>query len=369
MFDFIPVEIYSGLFYNLILLLSLISSLYILSSPFNSGQVKTYFQSIGIFLLIFSCLYIGARQPSHLFGDTIMYATGYYALQRGEILNIKNDYIFNYFMVFSSSFMSVRMFFFVIGLFYVVPMYLFCKKYCGSYWGLALLMCIASFSFWPYGVNGIRNGMATSVFILGLYFYQRKLVMYSLFALSFGIHNSLMIPIAAFIASGLYRNPKIYFYIWLACVPLSIIGGGFWGNFFATLGLGDDRAGAYLDAGAISGLAKKEGTTFSSTGFRWDFLLYSASGVFAGWYFLVKNKVQDRFYIHLWGVYMIANAFWILVIRAAFSNRFAYLSWFLLSLVIIYPLVKYRFSRSQEMVLSAVLAAYYGFTYFMFLKS
>lgn len=369
MFDFIPVEIYAALFYHLILLLSLLTALYILSSSFASAQIKSYFQGLGIFLLVFSCLYIGVRQPSHLFGDTIMYANGYYALQRGVEPNIKNDFIFNYFMVFCSKIMSVRMFFFTISLFYVVPMYLFCKKYCGSYWGLALLMCVASFSFWPYGVNGIRNGMATSVFMLGLFFYERRVLMYLLFALSFGIHNSLMIPVAAFVASGVYRNPKIYFYIWLACIPLSIIGGGFWGNFFISLGLGDDRAGAYLGADAISGLAKSENTTFSSTGFRWDFVLYSGSGVFAGWYFLIKNKVRDQYYTHLWGIYMIANAFWILVIRAAFSNRFAYLSWFLMSIVIIYPLVKYKFSNSQEKILAGILMAYYGFTYFMFIKS
>lgn len=369
MFDFIPVTFYNQLFYHIVFAVTILLSAGVMASPLQSVDTKKLSAGLGVFLLIFTCLYVGSRQASHLFGDTINYAKEYYALQRGKIPNIQNDYVFNYFLLFSSKIMPVRMFFFLIGLCYILPMYLFCRKYCGSYWGIAFYLCVASYSFWPYGINGIRNGMATSVFILGLCFYQSKVLMFLLFALSYGIHNSLIIPIAAFITAGFYKNPRFYFYGWLLCIPLSLAGAGFWESFFTGLGFGDDRATAYLDAGAVGNLAQNEGTTFSRTGFRWDFLLYSASGVFAGWYFLVKNRLEDRFYIHLWGIYMIANAFWILVIRAAFSNRFAYLSWFLMSLVIIYPMVKYKFSKIQQMVVASVFLAYYGFTYFMYLKT
>lgn len=369
MFDFIPVSIYSDLFYHFMLLMTMAFSLFIAGKHMNDDQLKTLSAKVGLVIVLFIMSYIGARQASSYFGDTINYANGYKILQSGQEVNIKNDYVFNFFMAFCSKFMSIRFFLFVDAVIYVIPMYLFSKKYCGSYWFFAFLMFATSFSFWPYGVNGIRNGMATSVFIWALVCYDKKWLMYMLFAVSFGIHNSLIIPIAAFIAAGIYKNPKIYFYIWIASIPLSLAGGSFWGNFFTSLGLGDDRAGAYLDAGAIADLAKNERTTFSQTGFRWDFVLYSASGVFTGWYFLIKSKVNDQFYIHLWGIYMIANAFWILVITAAFSNRFAYLSWFLLAPVIIYPLLRYRFSPRQNKIVAGVLALYYIFTYFMYFKS
>ena len=86
--------------------------------------------------------------------------------------------------------------------------------------------------FWPFGTNGIRNGLGTSLFIFALYFYERKFLMYAIMTLSFGMHNSLIIPIAAFVVSGIYKNPKVYLYIWLAAIPLSLIGGGFWESFF-----------------------------------------------------------------------------------------------------------------------------------------
>lgn len=368
MFDFIPVTFYSALFYHFMLFMIVVLSLSLYGKDLANSDIKSLSAKMGFSLVVLLTLYMGSRLPSYHFGDTGNYNKAYQLLQSGEKIKFENDYIFNYFMLFCSKIISSRVFFFLDAIIYVLPMYLFSKKYLGSYWVFGFIFFVASYSFWPYGVNGIRNGMATSVFIWGLVYYERKWLMYALFALSFGIHNSLIIPIAAFTVAGLYKNPRIYFYIWLASIPLSLAGGGFWGNFFTSLGLGDDRAEAYLNIDTIEELARNERTTFSQTGFRWDFVLYSAAGVFAGWYFLVKNKVQDKFYTHLWGIYMIANAFWILVINAAFSNRFAYLSWFLMAPVIIYPLLRYRFSPVQNKVLSAVFAAYYLFTYIMFLK-
>ncbi|MCG2779430.1 MAG: EpsG family protein [Weeksellaceae bacterium] len=368
MFDFIPVQIYSNLFYQFMLFMIVVLSLLLYSKGLDDSDIKSLSANIGVSIVVLITVYMGSRLPTYAFGDTGNYNKAYQILQHGGELKIENDYVFNYFMLFCSKIMSARFFFFLDAVIYVVPMYLFSRKYGGSYWLFTFIMFAASYSFWPYGVNGLRNGMATSVFILGLVYYEKKWLMHALFALSFGIHNSLIIPIAAFITAGVYKNPKVYFYIWLASIPLSLAGGGFWGTFFTSLGLGDERAGAYLNAEAINNLAKNERTTFSQTGFRWDFVLYSAAGVFAGWYFLIKHKVQDKFYIHLWGIYVIANAFWILVIRAAFSNRFAYLSWFLMAPVIIYPLLRYRFSRTQNRIMAAVLLLYYLFTYVMYFK-
>jgi hypothetical protein len=62
-----------------------------------------------------------------------------------------------------------------------------------------------------------------------------------------------------------------------------------------------------------------------------------------------------------------ANAFWILVIRANFSNRFAYLSWFLMAVIVFYPFFKMKFFKKQNKVLAYTILGYFGFTYLMFL--
>ncbi|MDN3605687.1 EpsG family protein [Kaistella yonginensis] len=329
---------------------------------FEDSTIR-FSRGIGIFLLLFVISYIGTRPISAVFQDMGVYAAAFKRIQRGDELVVQKDYIFNFFMIFSSKIMSPRWFFFLCALIYIIPCYLFSKKYGGSYWYYVFFIFVGSYMFWPFGTNGIRNGLGTSLFILALYFYERKFLMYAIMALSFGMHNSLIIPIAAFIVSAIYKNPKVYLFIWLAAIPLSLIGGGFWESFFGGLGFGDDtRAEDYLT---------KENTikdAFAYTGFRWDFLFYSSFAAFAGWYFIFKKNITDKFYIHLWGVFMIANAFWILIIRANFSNRFAYLSWFLMAPVIAYPLLRYKLFPNQYRVVGVVIAIYYLFTYFMFLR-
>lgn len=318
------------------------------------------FSSFGWFYVIIYTLYMGQRQVDYRFGDTVNYNAAYKILLSGQELIITKDYLFNYLMVYCSKFMSVRYFFLLVDVLYIVPVVLFSRKYFGTYWFFAFIMFAGSFSFWSYGVNGLRNGLGTSLFILGLYFYERKWLMYALFLMSYFMHASLMIPIAAFVVSGLYKNPKAYLYLWIAAIPLSLAGGSFWVNFFASLGIAEERTQGYLTGGSDG-----YNDQFSQTGFRWDFVLYSASAVFAGSYFIFKKKITDTFYIHLFGTYCIANAFWVLVITAAFSNRFAYLSWFLMPAVIAYPMFRYKIWDNQYRIFAVILFLYFMFTFFM----
>ena len=56
-----------------------------------------------------------------------------------------------------------------------------------------------------------------------------------------------------------------------------------------------------------------------------------------------------------------------MVIRAAFSNRFAYLSWFIYPLVIAYALIRIPIWRDQDRKLSLFLGGYAIFMIGMFL--
>ena len=55
-----------------------------------------------------------------------------------------------------------------------------------------------------------------------------------------------------------------------------------------------------------------------------------------------------------------------MVIRASFSNRFAYLSWFIYPLVMAYPLLRMNLWEDQDRKTSLILFAYSGFLFFMF---
>lgn len=360
MFDWIPVEIYTVLQYNILLVVAIIILFHSFQNDMHNHNSIIFFSALGTILLLFMILYIGQRQVSSRFGDTVMYNRAYKVMLSGETIKIEKDFLFNYMMLYSSKLMPINAFFQICAIIYVLPYYLFSKKYFGSYWCYAFFMFVCGYLFWVFGTNGVRNGLGTSLFMLGLYFYNKKLWMYLCLVLGYFMHASLIIPIAAFIVSGLYKNPKAYLVIWLLAIPLSLAGGSAWSTFFANLGFAEDRTQGYLTGGS-----EEYNNQFSQTGFRWDFLLYSASAVVAGWYFIFKKKITDKFYIHLFGTYCIANAFWILVITAAFSNRFAYLSWFLMPAVIAYPMFRYKIWDNQYKIFGVIIFLYFMFTYFM----
>lgn len=359
MFDFVALEYYSSLYYHYVFLIMIILLFQSFITEINSQKNIQLFSIIGYFTFFLLIFYIGNRPISgKYFGDTSTYASYYDKIQHGINLPIKSDFLFKYYMKFSSTFLDVKNFFLLTAFLYIIPLYIFSKKYFKKYWFYVFIMFIGSFSFWGAGTNGIRNSLATSIFILALCFYDKKILMYAVMAVAFGIHNSLIIPIVAFIISLFIKNPKWFFIIWLVSIPLSLFGGNFWQTIFANL-FQDDRIG-YLTKNA-------DEKVFQNTGFRWDFVLYSASAVFAGYYYVIKKNVKDIFYNHLLGTYIIANAFWILVIRANYSNRFAYLSWFLMAIIIGYPMLKYKLWNDQHKSVGIIVFLYYLFTYFMFL--
>ena len=156
----------------------------------------------------------------------------------------------------------------------------------------------------------------------------------------------------------LIKSPKVMFGFWLFSIVLSLIAGGPISNLLASLGF-DERLSDYITADVDEG-------RFSHTGFRWDFLLYSSMPILLGYYLIFKKKVFNRTYLLLLGTYIYANAFWIMVIRAEYSNRFAYLSWFLYPIVLCYPLLRLKiWPKTQGQKTAIIMAGHLAFTLFM----
>lgn len=300
---------------------------------------------------------MGLRPISYYFGDMGTYNRYFERYQSGEEIVRFKDGFFYAFMKFCSYFMNAQSFFFLCASLYVIPIYLACKKWFANYWGYGFLMIVSVLTFWAYGTNGIRNGLATSFFIYAL--SKDRLLFKSLWMLlAMNIHISILLPIFAFSIVYFKNSPSLYLKFWFIAIPLSLLGGSFWESLFLGFGFEEQRMQEYL---GNSDFAEQ----FSQTGFRWDFLLYSSTGVFAGYYNIVKKKFVDPDYLVIYQIFLITNAFWILVIRAGFSNRFAYLSWFLLGLVIIYPLIKKKFLRKQHAKIGLIIMGSFFFTYIL----
>lgn len=357
MLDFIPLPYYTKIYYYFLLLVVFLTYTRSNSTVITDGKSIAANRSLGIFVLIFTILYIGFRPISGVyFGDMGTYATSFERYQMGEANMFKEDVVFDFFMQVCAKIMSLQLFFVTCVLLYVLPLWFACKKWFKEYSYYAFLALLISFSFWTYGTNGIRNGIATSIF---LYAISKERLSYKIaFVLvAVGIHKSMIIPTAALGLTYFYKNPKTFFYAWLLCIPLSLVSGGFWESLFA--GFMSDERSSYLTDGNIND------DSFSSTGFRWDFVLYSASAVYSAYFFIFKKNFTDVKYNRLVSIYLTSNAFWILVIRANFSNRFAYLSWFMMAIIIVYPFLTKIQIKNQHKVLGIVLVAYFGFTFFM----
>lgn len=358
MIDFIPIKYYTPLYYHVLFALVLLTVLHSQLLDIDEKKNKNFIAFSGGFLLVFVLFYMGLRPIHGVFVDMTTYAKLFERIADGHNVTLNEDIGFDLFMRFSAKIMTVQTFFFVCAIIYVIPLWYLSKKWFNRYWFYAFLMLVGSFSFWAYGTNGIRNGMATTLFLFALAFDERKKVMIMLLLLACSIHKSLVLPVLIFGLTFLNNDPKKYFMFWFMAIPLSLSLGSFWESLFAGLGFGDDRM-SYLTEGNVND------DTFSSTGFRWDFVLYSAAGVFAGYYYIIKKGFKDIMYHRLLNTYLVVNAFWILIIRANFSNRFAYLSWFMMGLVIIYPLLKQKIISMQHKRMVIILFVYFMFTYFM----
>ena len=357
MIELIPIELYTPIYFHILLVVVLVIFSHSMSTPLGSITNLETIKSFGFFLLFFVVLYMGLRPIHGVFVDMKTYARMYEVLR---ITNMRFDFhdpVFGNFMFLSSKIMSAKAFFFLCAVLYVLPLYVVSKKWFNAYWVYAFLFLVASFSFWAYGVNGIRNGIATSLFLMGVS-REKRIYQGGWIVLSIGFHLSMLLPAIGFILANIHNAPKKFLIFWLVSIPLSLLAGSSFQTLFARLITDDPRMSNYLTTEVSAG-------RFSRVGFRWDFLVYSATAVFAGWYYIFRKQFNDKTYFWLFNTYLFANAFWILVIRANFSNRFAYLSWFMMAFIIIYPLLKKIILVEQHQKIGTILMAYYMFTYIM----
>ena len=346
-----------------------------------------------IFCLIWTIL-LGLRPPHIMFGDTVNYARTYMVTspEFGEI-DFNKEWLFVLYRKWCRSMgFSVNTFLLLIEVGYIGFSLLAFKKFLWEDTLFAVLFFFSAFSFYVYGVNGIRNGLACSICLAAFAFIikdKNYLIGCLLLFAAFAIHKSTLLPIAA-LGAALFviKKPKLALLFWVASIPISLVAGGPISNFFMSLGF-DDRAEAYL-----SGDNMKYGN-FSNTGFRWDFLLYSAMPVWLIW--IAQKKIEKKreemggvcfeeeetgiygagiladaesmkVFNVLSTIYLITNSFWVMVAKASFSNRFAYLSWFMYPLIIAYAVVRLHIWDDQDKKAGWILIAHAAFTMFMFLS-
>ncbi len=343
MITFVPLPLYTLLFHVVVLVLVVAVALECYSRSIFTPVTRSVNSVVGGLVALLLVLYMGLRPVTpYYFGDTINYANSFHNLAAGisTLGEGGSEWAFDGAMRWFAAHSDVSMFFLFCAAIYVGALWWAMVRIFGSDYLVPLVVALSMFTFWSYGVNGIRNGMASSLVILAISFRRNIPVAVALTLVAVGIHRSMMLTAAAAVAALVVRSPRLWLWVWVGSIGASLVAGGAFSNLLVSLGLVDDgRFASYVTTAA--------GDIFSSTGFRWDFLLFSAIPVGVGWYFIFRRGYADRFYIWLFDIYLLTNAFWVMVIRASYSNRFAQISWFVMPLVLIYPFLMKRFWSDQ----------------------
>lgn len=361
---FIPPTSFFPLF-NFVLMLFVIITVYqCYSGQILRKDVAEVNSTFGLALTIFVILLMGLRPIHRCFGDTVNYARGFRVLQESGYtfsFTFEREWGFDNLYNYSAAYADIHFVFFVCSIIYTGCLYLALKKIFGVHYFVPLLVFLSMFTFWSYGVNGVRNGAAASLFILALANVNRLGVAALLAFCSIGFHKSMWMVVGAAIVAWYIKNSYMYIVGWFCSIVISFLAGMSIQTVIAGLGIfgNDDKFADYLTVSNVD---------FSYDevviGFRWDFIAFSALGILYGWYFIIKRKFKDDFYIWVFNIYCLANMFWIFVIRASYSNRIAQISWFILPLVLAYPTIKQRFWTDQEKYISYPILILFCFNLF-----
>lgn len=337
------------------------------SSVYNVVEPKDVYRSIIVFVS-FYIIFFGFRPIAVCFGDTGVYAGKYELLQNFGIFNLEgsedvgSDWLFYTLMRSCAQVMNVHFFFAIIMFLYIVMMFAGCRKIDHHHSALLMLFCIGAFSFYTYSVNGIRNGVACSITIMamGCICNDKKIWALVWSFVAIGFHKSAALPVAAMFFSYFMSKPKSMYVTWLGTIIVSLLLGEFIETILVLLNF-DERLAENLQNNDADGLVLEHR-------FRWDFLLYSSMPIILGWYTIFKRQLFDKTYLILLGTYIYANSFWVLAIRGMFSNRIAYLSWFIYPIVLAYPLVKFPVFKNHHGEKTAwILLGHFGFTTILWL--
>lgn len=312
------------------------------------------------FFLTFFTLFIGLRPINGFFVDMKAYDLSLTRLagKSFEFLWDTDNLIFdNLLGWWGCNELNHELFFLLLAVLYFICAFIGIYKLFPEHYYAAYLVFLSAFSTFSFATNGIKSGVAASIFLMALGFGDRKKICIPLMFISLGFHHSMIVPIVAYFIVLIFKNPKYYFYGWFFCLLMAVAHITFFQQFFS--GFADEQGSLYLTA--------TEETTEAHIGFRPDFILYSCVPVILGYLYEGKGTIKlSSKYSTLLHLYITTNAVWLLCMYASFNNRIAYLSWLMYPIVLIYPFFDpenkdvFRYSKFHK-----VAFYHLGFTAFM----
>lgn len=355
----IPAEYY-GLVYMLIIIVFAIPICNRYAS-YNSNRVLSNYRepiSKSLLFTILIIIYIGSRPNSPVFADGPGYWYGIidHRWENYSLEQVSNQFATLYLMTtLSSNNISPRIGFFIFAIISYGFALIAMRKLFPKDTLLAMIMYCGTFCVFGGAVNGIKNGMALSVFLCALAYKDNWKIFIPLLALSIGFHHSMQLSLAVFALCLFYKKTNRYYLAWFFGLIIAAAHITYFQNMLA--GFTDEHGQGYLLTNADS---------LFVTGFRPDFILYSSAPVILGWWLMKKQKIQlpDHYGFCL-NVYLVMNTIWLLCMYSSFTNRISALSWALFPILLLYPFLNMQFNPKQYKYVSWIVAGQLAFTTLM----
>ena len=323
-----------------------------------SGEKEKPIKLIVVSLLCF--VFIATRPFSIVFCDMMGYGDAMLThVFEGQPITWSNNYLFTPLMAFlSSKGCEPRVPIVVLSGITIIGSAIAARKMFPNDSILAFLVILGSFSMFGKLVNGIKAGCAMSIFLCALAYRDKKWLSILLLVASMGFHHSMQVAVVAYIIASFYKgNEKVYFFIWIVCLLLAIAHVQYFQFLFGTMT--DDSGARYL-------LSDYDDAGFGGkTGFRLDFVLFSAAPVLVGYTAIFIKNIQSESYKFLLNIYLLTSAVWMLCMYAPYTNRIAEISWGIYPIVLIYPFLKEKWGINQYKTLSKVVFYNVMFSFLM----
>lgn len=341
------------IWYNTLFVLTLIICLKLVV---KQKDIKVFSHIFTYVVVLFSVILI-SNYPILFNTDKEAYQNVFLDINNKKITEFK-DFgwgIYNYLISVTTA--SSYVFFLITSIIYIFSYHKFTKSIVKQSY-ILLFAFIISFGFIGYATNTIRSGFALSMILLGLSYKENNLKSLFFSIIAILIHKSTFILVFSLYITKKIIKTKYYLYTWATALLITIIAGSrtqfIIGKYLVDY---DNRIDSYILDTTDMGY---------NAGFRLDFLFYSIIPIIIGYIYIYKYLIKDLLYNQLYNTYLIVNSFWLLIIRVNYSDRFAYLSWFLMPFILLYPLLVDNEIRYKKRKIAIILLFIFSFSYLIY---
>ena len=349
----LPAELYHDVFLIFVLLLAIFNlPSYVIS---NDESVFTDNSMKSVLLLTIIILFIGLRPLSIVFADMAQYKDmlDYYGGTYFRFNYEAENFIYDNLMIYlACNGFPYPLYYLMIATLYFTCYYICLKKIFKHDSYIMFILFLSAFMTFTSSVNGIKAGAATAIFMVAVANFENWKKWLPLLLISYGFHHAMQLPIVAFICNKLYYKTNVYFAFWIFCLLCAAAHITVFQTIFANYT--DEKGASYL-----SGTGQEWG---GKSGFRVDFVLYSAMPVIMGYYAIIKEKIADFFYERILSIYMLSNGVWMLCMYMNYNNRLAALSWGMYVVVLFYPIFRCAWPGNRNETFKKIAWAHIGFT-------